>query len=387
MSAYDYERSPLLRDDDSVNSESHSERTWCPRPRFRCFRFPSCSLSPLIEGLPSCEDCAMCLAVTFGVVIVVCLVLSPFFCFGIYLYNVNYAKIYPGSKVAYDVFRNQHSENAFFFFYWFTACLIASGFAGVFHAAHQELAKRGVNPCGECFCILLVLFCIVLPYWIRFPIYKSMHHAAFWNSCDNWDIRAVIDSINYSPYVWDLPPYVLNITLTMDADVYALAVYRHPLSPLTYDLLLENTTDLFYTNITYDVGNSIISSTGLNLSYVTTPNLEFPSLDLSLANPGIPWTRPDYYTCWPPAVNLVHESQKVLQTITLHPSDCSTMLVCGSAGEELKNFQIALGLTAVWHFYYSLCCTAGSDQITFGGLDPEAEFGDDGPGIPGEDRV
>jgi uncharacterized membrane protein YgcG len=152
-------------------------------------------------------------------------------------------------------------------------------------------------------------------------------------------------------------------------------------------MILSNATQGFYSNITYNLEFSEISSAespSFNISYDVSPNLALPSLNMSLATDSIPWLRPNCYTCWPPAINLVHSNgtqrpQKVIQTITLDPSDCTQMLVCGSGGSELTNFQIALGLTAIHHFHYALCCTGGdSGQITFGGQDPESQFGSGG---------
>jgi hypothetical protein len=377
--------------DEDLEGSPDIKRNWLRRrrlrrPRFRP-RFRSCfaSIGSCLDSVGDCcdlDDCGGCLGAGCCGVIIVCAVLTPFVCFGLYLYYLNYAKIYPGSKVAYDVFRNQSTGIAFQYFYWFTACLTSFIAAALVVAALAGLAEAGCdNCCGTCIGILLVLFILTIPYWLRFPIFNSMYEKAYQTTCNDWDVRAVINSINYSPYVWSLPSHILNITLVTNATLFTLDVFRRPLSPLIYDMVLTNDTSQFYSNITYDIENSIITSTGLNISYITTPNLDFPSLNLSLVNPGIPWTRPDYYTCWPPAINLAHQSQKVLQTVTLDPSDCSTMLVCGSAGNELKNFQTALGLAAVTHFHYSLCCTAGQNQITFGGQDPESEFGSDDSSI------
>jgi hypothetical protein len=309
------------------------------------------------------------------------LVLLPFLLYALYMYFLNYAKIYPGSKVAYDVFRSKDSDTAFQLFYWFTCCL-ASGYilVGLIALLQDQ---------GSVWCCLFpfALGMVTMPFWLRFPILSTTHNSVFLRTCDDWDIRAILSGISWPDYVWYLPTQVVNITLTMSNTIIMLGIYRRQLNPLVYDMILSNATQGFYSNITYNLEFSEISSAespSFNISYDVSPNLALPSLNMSLATDSVPWLRPNCYTCWPPAINLVHSNgtqrpQKVIQTITLDPSDCTQMLVCGSGGSELTNFQIALGLTAIHHFHYALCCTGGdSGQITFGGQDPESQFGSGG---------
>ena len=320
-------------------------------------------------------------------------VLLPFVLYAVYMYFLNYSKIYPGSKVAYDVFRNANTDQAFQFFYWTTCCITASYIALLFAFA---IGGLGAYPggCGACLLILIVLGLVSLPVWLRFPILAATHNSVFQNTCNDWDIRAILSSVSWSNYEWSLPTQVVNITLAMSNTVISLGVFRRQLTPLVYDMILSSnaTQPTFFSNITYDLGAGQIFSAGpplVNTTYDVSPNLAFPSLNLSLATDSIPWIRPNCYQCWPPAINLVHTNgtqspQKVIQTITLNPNDCTQMLVCGSAGSELPNFQVALGFTAIYHFHYALCCTGGdSGQITFGGQDPESEFGGNGGGGEG----
>jgi len=286
-------------------------------------------------------------------------VLTIMACFALYVYYVNYTSIYLGSKAAYEISRDKSSETAFQAFYWITECLAAIILSGLYFGGLAAFEKVGVElSSAEAWgSILLFIFCFTIPFWIRFPIYNSMYNKVYDNSCNGWDFRGLIVSVDYSPYLSNLPPNIVNITLTMNTTVFLLSVYRNPLSPLTYDLVFQNDSTTFYPSITYDTQNSIITYPDGNLSFTANPNLGFPSLSLYQVDPSIPWTRSDYYACWPPAVNLVYASHKVLETVTLESGDCSTLLVCGS-GYDLTRFQIALGLTAIAQFQYSLCCTS-----------------------------
>ena len=71
-------------------------------------------------------NCLRGLGMGSFIIFVAVLVTLPFLLYALYMYFLNYAKIYPGSKVAYDVFRNKDSDTVFQLFYWFTCCL-ASG--------------------------------------------------------------------------------------------------------------------------------------------------------------------------------------------------------------------------------------------------------------------
>jgi hypothetical protein len=123
-------------------------------------------------------------------------------------------------------------------------------------------------------------------------------------------------------------------------------------------------------NLTYTIPAT--DSQNITASYVTSPNLAFPSLNLSLADTSIPWVRPGAYKCWPPAANLVEsiapsgESLNVLRTITLKPGDCTQMEICGTGTNTPAAFQIALGVISIEQFRYSLCCTGKNAQQNFG---------------------
>ena len=298
----------------------------------------------------------------------IAIALAPLVLYALYLYYFNYATIYPGSKVAYDVYKNQSTGTAFGFFYWFTATLVATYLVVLLSACSENMDD---NNCAQWPLGLLILFCLSLPYWLRFPIFNHTYNNVWQNQCNDWDIRAVLSGLDYSDYVWTLPSQIVNITLTMAKTDVNFTINRRPLSPLVYDMILQSNAAEFYSNITYDVGNLQILADGLNANYIIDPNLNFPTLGLSLADPSIPWIRPDYYTCWPTSVNIVHDHIGVLQTVTLNPNDCTQMLVCGTASSELSNFQIVLGLTAVSQFQYGVCCTSGSNQVSFAGEAPE----------------
>lgn len=349
-------------------------------------RFRNC-VGSIGDCIPDGDDCGDCCGIMFkgigyGILglLVVGLVLSPLLLYGTYMYFLNYADIFPGSKVAYDVWKTQTTGTVFGFFYWFTATLAASYLVLLLGLGIAGLAEEdGCAPC-ICFAVVLMVFVLTIPYWLRFPVLNRMYNDAWQNSCNNWEIRAILNNVDYTEYLYSVPEQIGNISVTINnTEDVIFSINRRPLTPLIYDMILESNSPSFYANVTYDLENlQITTSNGLNTTYTVEPNLAFPSLNLSLANPGIPWVRPDYYTCWPTSVNIVHNGVGVLQTVTVNQNDCTQMLVCGTAGDESENFQIVLGLTAVSQFQYAICCTAAANQVSFSGQAPEDRFGDNG---------
>ena len=315
---------------------------------------------------------------------IVSVVLLPDIIFGTYAYYINYTKVYPGTKAAFNVSKNKATGTVFQLFYWTVASLASS-----YNFFLIWLALKQLKDLALCVCLLFLpaLALGTLTLWIR-PLIENGWHSRVWeNGCQGWDFHAILATVDLSSVGTTFPTHVGNITIFMANLNLTMQLIHQPLNPYIFDMVTTSNTSInsFLPYVSYNIKNltyTIPSTDSKNITsfYVTSPNLAFPSLNLSLADPSIPWVRPNAYTCWPPAANLFEttassgESSNVLRTITLKPGDCTQMEICGSGIKTPIGFQIALGVISIEQFRSSLCCTGNNVQQDFGV--PDLETGD-----------
>jgi hypothetical protein len=304
----------------------------------------------------------------------------------IFAYYLSYAEIYFNSKVAINIFRNDHTAGAYRFFYWafallacFPNALVGAGIGFVGYLIGKGLKLPG--------CILLfwmvpwvVPFLITksITFWVR-PLVSDYYQAkVFDNTCavDGWDLDITLGASTLTETL----PVVGNANVTSTALSgginYTTQLVRHVDNHLRFDFVvtsISGSVDPPFTNITYDWQNSTYvvwgpNSTNISGTYTTTPSLSFPSIHLSTLDESIPFQRPNYDECWAAAATLVLRNsssltyQNVLKSITLDPADSTRLKVCGMAGSVAEELQISLGVVFIDHFYYSLCVTSDDDS-------------------------
>jgi hypothetical protein len=333
--------------------------------------------------------------------IVLCVVLCalPDGLYVIYAYYFNYAEIFFNSTVAMNIFRNDDTENAFKAFYWILAllCLIPNFFIGYGFAMIGWGIAKGckMQGCLSCCWMIPWVFAAVMiktaTLWGR-PVAEGVWQANVWNDdCPTWDLAVTIASSDVSNLAETLPTVgTANITSATLGYNFTVDLNRHDDNHQRFDLhvtSMSGTIEPPFSIITFDSQNRTYNGTAtgnanITGSYDATPNLAFPSRNLTQLDPSIPWQRPDYSTCWPPAVNLIKhisttEYLNVIKSITLNPDDGTQLKVCGMAGVVAVDFQIALGVVFIEQYKYALCSTTPEATSSIGdNTDPEA-WGDD----------
>jgi hypothetical protein len=327
-----------------------------------------------------------CLVVLLGIV---CLL--PDGLFVLYAYYFSYAEIYFNSKVAIHIYQNDHTEGAFKFFYWFLAliCTLPNGLAGFGIAWVGWKIGKGANMPRCLFYIWMIPWALSglatksVTFWIR-PVVTAPWQTNVWNNgCNGWELAAALGSSSTTTLPQTLP-IVGNANLTftsVSGANYTAELSRHADDHLRFDFQVRSASGdsvgPAFLNITYDYQNNAYIATdstfkSINGSYLTSPNLAFPELNLTLLDDSIPFQRPDYSSCWPAAASLVFRNStssnnvNVLRTLTLDPNDRTRLMVCGSAGLLASQFQIALGVIFIDHYYYSLCSTKAGVQLPMG---------------------
>jgi hypothetical protein len=329
---------------------------------------------------------------TFCVVLLVGIgCLLPNGLFVLYAYYFSYAEIYFNSKVAIHIYQNDHTEGAFKVFYWFLVllCSVPNGFAGFGIGWVGWKIGKSVNMPGFLLFLWMVPWVLSglatksVTFWIR-PVVTAPWQTNVWNNgCRSWELSAALGSSSATTLAETLPIVGnANVTFTSTSGAnYTAELSRHPDNHLRFDFRVRSVSGdsagPTFSNITYDYQNNTymaMDSTfrSVNGSYITSPNLAFPDLNLVLLDDSIPFQRPDYSSCWPAAASLVFRnsttsnSLNVLRTLTLDPNDSTRMMVCGSAGLLASQFQIALGVVFIDHYYYSLCSTKSGVQSPMG---------------------
>lgn len=296
-----------------------------------------------------------------------------------YTYYYCYEHVYPGSKTATVIDR---SYSVFHFVYWASVA-----FAIIFNFVLSFLVCcYAVGPIQRWFpCYRLagaVMLCVVgsWPIWISALIDSIWQNAVWDNACHGWDITAVlegigsVDTLGVSTYSVGLATIVLA-----SGGSYTMQLFLQPSNSsgvINYDNYKFNVTEQVnhippLSNITYIINatTTIYSTNDTTGSYSLDPNLSFPSLGLELNDPSIPFATNGSH---PPAANLVlHNGShiwNVLNTVTLSPSNCTLLKVCGTTHDGMEeDFQIALGVVLMEQFVYSIACSKGSGVGSYSG--------------------
>lgn len=292
----------------------------------------------------------------------------------------SYSDIYPGSELAAHILRNTSTWGAWFAFYWiFTIfaciCNVSLLFTDQwkwFWRLSEKLKFGWLIRVWRMVLVLVVIGLIFGPIWVTYLI-RGLWSNSVWNSaCSGWDITAVIQAVSY--YQWASHPSVIA-TATISA---AQGSFIMKLMPQNFDNNYEQYTvrafsnvnqpgfNPAFANISYNTISHAYNGSNITASYVTSPNLAFPALDLELRDPSIPFTRPNMNT-YPPSADLIYRNgsteANVLQTVMTSPTTCTTLKVCGTQN-YLKDFQIALGVVMIEQFKVGVLCSVPSDTAS-----------------------
>ena len=273
--------------------------------------------------------------------------------------------VYPGSKVTADIRRTNSSFKALQVFRWIFAIpaglLSAAGW--VFFVGSLFDRTRRIQRKGICYCLSLgavlgfgyllapVIGFLILYMWV---VIEGPWHAHVWSqACQGWDIMALLDS---STTAASTLPLVANATVSLVGGSYMMQLLQHTDNPSRFDFIVANKTVFNATfdldNITYDIDNTAYAVADRTWSYQVRPNLSFPSLNLNLRDPSIPFNRSIDAL---PSADLILQTPNstlpILQTITTNPNDDTELKVCGT---NHPTFQIALGLILIKQYQYSI---------------------------------
>jgi hypothetical protein len=290
----------------------------------------------------------------------------------IYGYYYCYDSVYPGTKIAANISRNDSTTSAFAAFYWILSgpaimvnIPIAWWFMKLWIGLSGKVGLKGVFASLMAFiafwtCMALGTWTI----WISFPLEILWHKSVYNNACmgGGWDITAVLSGVSYASYIATVPNVGSadvvfefgNYTMELDQNVNNTVIYNF------YDTHTFNYTPPLH-NITYDLENATYTINNITTNFTLSPNLAFPSLGLVLEDPSIPFI----LDCWPPSANLIHRNgpniTRVLDTVTDWDSDCTLFKTCGNL-DLPGDFQIALGVVMIQQYAYAYCCTENSDN-------------------------
>jgi len=268
-------------------------------------------------------------------------------------YYYCYDSVYPGSKPAAMLNKNW---TAYIIFKWIAGLLTVPATFALAPVVLWPILILGES------CLLLYLWGAISTwgFWVSWPM-EYIWHKAVWNgACQGWNITAILQGEACINYIDTSSAFlVANATISLLRGSYTMNLALQNTSN-TFDVYNLYVVDTFgYTpplfNISYNVTNTSFSINNIVASYNMTPNLSFPSLGLELRDPSIPFSTDGYH---PPAANLVlHNGTRVLNTVTLSPSDCTQLKVCGMSGETEEAFEIVLGVVMMEQFVYSVWCT------------------------------
>ena len=310
--------------------------------------------------------------------------------FAVYSFYSIYIRIFFNSRTAVRIARNVSAKRAFIWFYWILALpiipfdmmmglTIIMGLVWLITVVgqilptfrlhwflHILLAVPFALLCGLCLVGGMSMF-----VWLPSTIQQIYQDRVFNHGCAaaGWDLDIALASVNASNLIE--MPFVAGIA--------HISWTRHPNNPSTTAQLVRHTKTLFHfdfappgaihspiVNVTYEWGDGTYvafrpDSTIISGTFTRTPSLTFPSLDVSVVDPFIPFERPRYSACWPAAATLIVHgpSHKLLETITFKYQDQTQMKVCGRGAESdvalVPELQISLGVVFIGHYFFSLC--------------------------------
>ena len=286
--------------------------------------------------------------------------------FFLFNYYEIYSVVFPGSTVAKNL--SGGGGTAFEVFKWMICWLsgVITIPAGFYLAVRgiRGVAKGlgdGVGVCVACiFALPWIGICLFLGSWQMWIYWlgSALWSTSVWNNaCNAWDGYAILQGIQWADVSSSLP-YVGTATVFLAAGQYAMQLERnnqfHNIYYF-YNLNLGNVTPT-YENITYNTVNNTFTISNITTHFKGGTNLAFPSLDLYLNDPSIPFGG----DCGFPNANLVYKNGSttlnVLNTVNTRTSDCTELKVCANL-EPRGDFEIAMGVVMIQQYLYGVCCT------------------------------
>jgi len=295
-------------------------------------------------------------------VIAICLIIEGIFLVFNYFYV--YQSVFPGSKVA----QNLSSSGGvaftwfFYFFCFFTVnltcpasmCLLTAGFTAF---------NKAFDKC--CVCLIgLPWFALCLglgtwQLWFNWVAAPTWSAAVYQNACQSpdWDSYALLEGVKWEDVTSSLP-FVGTATVIYSTGNYTMQLQRNETNHAIYYFypIDQNNLSPIYHNITYNTVNHTFAIDNVASNYSVEPNLAFPSLNLALEDPSIPFGD----DCDIPSANLIYSNKsitsRVLDTVNTSPDTCTLLKVCGNMKSH-REFEIALGVVMIKQWLYAACCT------------------------------
>jgi hypothetical protein len=216
----------------------------------------------------------------------------------------------------------------------------------------------------------VIMLAIFGPIWITWVIRGGCKTMAWRNACKGWDLTAVFYGVKYSRLLPFLSPdsrVILGLaTVSLDETFYSMQLLQQDAmyEKFVFTLWRRNDLDPVYKTIFYDTAEPSYTISNATVPFDISPNLNFPSLDLELRDPAIPFLR-DWEKTSAPTADLVHRNEsgvfKVLQTAIEDPKYCTVFKVCGARG-FMPEFEIALGVIAIEKFRAGIYCSRPSGK-------------------------
>jgi hypothetical protein len=283
-----------------------------------------------------------------------------------------YATLYPGSKIAANISVNTSTSNTWKSFLWIFLCLAAA--ANILAASvWVDWVKRVLRidlltgtsrfaPVAFLGFWIVVIALLTTPGWATLVVRILWQKIAWSHVCDGWQVDAVLTGVDFGTYSPDSPNTTLvgSAAITIGQEGYTMRLFQ---DAVRHNFLTFNVTDILgfeppLSTIWYDLIATTYTVANVTTSFDMTPNLSFPSLNLQLADPSIPFVHSDL--SYPPSANLIYSNgtsdSRLLRTELLNYPHCTQLKVCGMQGST-GTFQIALGVVMIEQFSAAVFCT------------------------------
>lgn len=284
-----------------------------------------------------------------------------------------YATLYPGSKIAANILLNANTNRAWEAFFWLFAIftslanVIAAPIWVAWCARKLQIDRLRVRKC--CFC-LVVSLCVGIivpalaaaPFWATWVIRVIWQDIAWSRVCNGWEVDAVLTGVDWQTYYPNITS-VGGAVVVIGRGEYTMQLFRDAVLHNLFTFNVTNTLNFTppLSTISYDMDALTYTVANVTTSFNMTPNLSFPSLNVQLADPSIPFVRTD--PSYPPSANLIYRNGtsdfNFLRTELLDYPDCTQLKVCGMQ-DSTRRFQITLGVVMIEQFSAAVFCTIPS---------------------------
>lgn len=281
-------------------------------------------------------------------------------CF-LFIYYDEYCSVYPGSKIAYNVSKGGVSLPIF----RYLICILVGLY--LFYGAMYVWGKGTSVVAKRCGLWIAIPFAIVWfgvcgflgtwQGWISYVITPLWQNSVLESACNGWDLSIMLAGTP-SPNLDQSLPVLGIATVTLLGSITPASYYALQLEQSSADhnilyFYTYNTTNAEppFGNITYNTYNSTYTINNVTAHYNTKPNLSFQKLDMTPADPSIP-----FIGSGPPSANLILKNgSRVFNTVTTLYSDCTQLEACAMLQPE-GDFQIALGLVMIQQSQHAQTC-------------------------------